>query len=44
MFQAAIAANFYEDLSEHNVCPSILKDKIILYFSNIIDNKNFRRL
>lgn len=41
MFQAAIAANFYEDLSEHNVCPSILKDKIILYFSNIIDNKNF---
>ena len=29
MFQAAIAANFYEDLSEHNVCPSILKDKII---------------
>lgn len=41
MFRTAIAANFYEDLTGHSMCPLVLKEKIILYFSNVIDNENF---
>lgn len=41
MFRTAIAANFYEDLKGHSMCPLVLKEKIILYFSNVIDNENF---
>lgn len=41
MFRTAIAANFYEDLTRHSMCPLVLKEKIILYFSNVIDNENF---
>lgn len=41
LFQVAIASNFYEDLSGNKICPSVIKNKIILYFSNIINNENF---
>lgn len=41
LFQVAIASNFYEDLSGDRVCPLVVKNKVILYFSDVVSNENF---
>lgn len=41
LFQAAIANNFYEDLSGSNVHASSIKNKLIIYFSDVVSNENF---
>lgn len=41
LFQVAIAANFYEDLSGDRACPLVVKNRVILYFSDVVSNDNF---
>lgn len=41
LFKAAMACNFYEDLSGKHIFPVIALEKIIMYFSDVISNDNY---
>lgn len=41
LFKTAIACNFYEDLTDQRIFPSLAAEKLIMYFSGIVSNDNY---
>lgn len=41
LLKAAVACNFYEDLSGTSILPLLISEKLVIYFSDVVSNNNY---